>query len=144
VIQRIKKTNSFINKRLLLTTTIDGRKNNWLGCIHNNNILFGKLSSNKQEVNNNNIIKIIHYLHLNNSKGRLHLTECKIENCIHGQKLNGKCIILVEKSCCLRILGKFTKHKNISNYITLNQQKNNIINELIRISSDKNFITTNY
>ena len=82
------------NKKMFITTPIDGRKNNWIGSIlDDGRLVFRKLIANKKRVYADENIEFVHYWRKNNEKGMLFLTECCKEDCTYGKRNNGKCIV---------------------------------------------------
>ena len=70
------------NINIIPATTIDRRKNNWIiGLIGDTNIAYGKICSKKQEQNQNNRLKCIHFDNATTSKGKLHLKKCTKIKC---------------------------------------------------------------
>src|SRR5437764_13351428 len=119
------------NKRILLSTKIDYRKNNWIAGITketNKNVYIGILLTKKPDIYTEAMIKTIHYTILDdnitlNKSGSLHMIKCS--GCDIGKKEGTSCVISLEKKHCVLIKGK------VIDRVDENDKKIKVIEQMI-------------
>ena len=80
------------NKPFLPNLTIDGRKNNWVVTMNENeHYIYGKLSTKKQTLWNNDNIQILHFWVKTSKDGKLDLIQCPNINCDVKQSNRSEC-----------------------------------------------------
>ena len=119
------------NQRILLSTKIDYRKNNWVAGIKNkndNNIYIGMLFTKKPNIYTESMIEIIHYRVVDRSQdinrsNSLHMVKC--EGCDMGLREGDHCKIILEKKYSILIISK------VVDKFDENQRKIKIIEQMI-------------
>jgi len=118
------------NKPFLPNLTIDGRKNNWVVTMDENECyIYGKLSTKKQTLWNNDNIQILHFWVKTSKDGKLDLIQCPNINCDVGQSNGLECIYTCKRKRSMLIWGKIRKGK--SGKYRIHQSRKNVEYEML-------------